>query len=842
MNNKYTKILNVLGHFKAHNSQKNDIHFIGEGNLWVVDTYDRHMHELIRTLIRWGLENTAVNQLEVIGFDNQLNGLFAPFSSHTSGEHSILEILIDMDEFSDLLDRLKNHIFSVQNIIRGEYESLTTYRLNHKKAIESYKLVVLYLNISRLNDEMYEQLFQVVNAGPKAGVSFIIVGNEGHVNYKSFFELAGNFQMLRPGSKSFSLVEPISKLPGDFGPSSQLVETVPYLPYSTEQIVQFNEHLVLEKQDNNNLPQTSINESQKEFRFDENGELIDPNNIWNEIDDHGTAIRKSTYGVKFTIGTYGDEPFEVTLGDEINQRHNALITGAVGQGKSNLISVIIHSLVMNYDPRELELYLLDYKEGVSLKPYIGSDGKNYLPHATAIGLESDIGYGLSVLEHLYDVYKKRMKLFKDKNVKSLKEYREKYPTKKLTRIVVIIDEFQLMFGEDSRFAEKVSGLLEKSVRLYRAAGINFILASQSIAGNTALAANSDQIFSQIPIRVAHKNSSAESQKTLGMGNNAATTLKPREAIVNQEYGDIHENKKVLVAYADEKILMPIRKILYDQSINKGITKAPKVFDSEFRIKVSNKLKEISDNVDRNGQALIGQAIDVEASPAKINFVAEYGENLLLLGTSNRRDNNIIGILESIIYSISFKNTDQSSITIFDFRTVETNDEQNTTFNLFVSYISKTFNINIKFGEAKNFLSEIEQIFDEQQNNKNHYVVCLAMDRANFTTNDIYNAPLTDFLNKGPLLGIHFIGWWIKNSNLVKHVGDLSPKAKDLFNKRILFNAEPNAIQEFTTLMTKWEANENRAMYFDAINDVEPRVIIPYTALLETDIDELKKEK
>src|SRR5699024_5542703 len=338
MNNKYTKILNVLGHFKAHNSQKNDIHFIGEGNLWVVDTYDRHMHELIRTLIRWGLENTAVNQLEVIGFDNQLNGLFAPFSSHTSGEHSILEILIDMDEFSDLLDRLKNHIFSVQNIIRGEYESLTSYSLNHKKAIESYKLVVLYLNISRLNDEMYEQLFQVVNAGPKAGVSFIIVGNEGHVNYKSFFELAGNFQMLRPGSKSFSLVEPISKLPGDFGPSSQLVETVPYLPYSTEQIVQFNEHLVLEKQDNNNLTQTSINESQKEFRFDENGELIDPNNIWNEIDDHGTAIRKSTYGVKFTIGTYGDEPFEVTLGDEINQRHNALITGAVGQGKSNLIS------------------------------------------------------------------------------------------------------------------------------------------------------------------------------------------------------------------------------------------------------------------------------------------------------------------------------------------------------------------------------------------------------------------------------------------------------------------------------------------------------------------------
>ena len=74
-------------------------------------------------------------------------------------------------------------------------------------------------------------------------------------------------------------------------------------------------------------------------------------------------------GITFTVGRYGTSAIAITLGDEINQRHNALVTGAVGQGKSNLISVIVHSLCHRYSPQELQLYLLDFKEGVTLQRF-----------------------------------------------------------------------------------------------------------------------------------------------------------------------------------------------------------------------------------------------------------------------------------------------------------------------------------------------------------------------------------------------------------------------------------------------------------------------------------------
>ncbi len=50
----------------------------------------------------------------------------------------------------------------------------------------------------------------------------------------------------------------------------------------------------------------------------------------------------------------------------------------------------------------------------------------------------------------------------------------------------------------------IADYLEKSVRLFRVMGIHFILSSQTIGGNQILIGRMDSIFSQIPIRIAHK--------------------------------------------------------------------------------------------------------------------------------------------------------------------------------------------------------------------------------------------------------------------------------------------------------------------------------------------------
>lgn len=113
----------------------------------------------------------------------------------------------------------------------------------------------------------------------------------------------------------------------------------------------------------------------------------------------------------------------------------------------------------------------------------------------------------------------------------------------MPRIVVVIDEFQMMFGDDINEGQKIAEKLEKSVRLFRAAGIHFILASQTLGGNMALSYKKDSICAQIPIRIALKNSFMESQQTLSLNNSAAAFLRPREAIINLDYGEISQNKK-----------------------------------------------------------------------------------------------------------------------------------------------------------------------------------------------------------------------------------------------------------------------------------------------------------
>ena len=116
--------------------------------------------------------------------------------------------------------------------------------------------------------------------------------------------------------------------------------------------------------------------------------------------DEQTWAQSSAEGITFSVGRYGMAPITITLGDEVNQRHNVLITGAVGQGKSNLISVMVHSLCHRYSPDELQLVMLDFKEGVTLQRLAEQQDGTFLPHARVLGLEADREFAVAVLEHL----------------------------------------------------------------------------------------------------------------------------------------------------------------------------------------------------------------------------------------------------------------------------------------------------------------------------------------------------------------------------------------------------------------------------------------------------------
>ncbi len=229
-------------------------------------------------------------------------------------------------------------------------------------------------------------------------------------------------------------------------------------------------------------------------------------------------------GIAATIGIQADgRPYQIEIGNPVGTTHHGLIGGTVGSGKSNLLHVIIGQLAQTYGPDELELYLLDFREGVEFQPYLE------LPHARVVALESEREFALSVLDHLRSEMVRRADLFRlapGGAVGAIWEYRRQ-TGKVLPRILLIIDEFQVLFNEDDRLAQDAARILEDLVKRARGFGIHVLLSSQS---PTVAGVYGNRIYDQMGLRIALRCSEADSQALVGT--DAANKLdRPGLAIV-----------------------------------------------------------------------------------------------------------------------------------------------------------------------------------------------------------------------------------------------------------------------------------------------------------------------
>ncbi|GAA8607652.1 hypothetical protein HpBT318_04620 [Helicobacter pylori] len=90
-------------------------------------------------------------------------------------------------------------------------------------------------------------------------------------------------------------------------------------------------------------------------------------------------------------------------------QNHTLICGRSGSGKSNFLHVLIQNLAFYYAPNEIQLFLLDYKEGVEFNAYAK---EGILEHARLVSVASSVGFGVSFLSWLDKETKKRGELFK----------------------------------------------------------------------------------------------------------------------------------------------------------------------------------------------------------------------------------------------------------------------------------------------------------------------------------------------------------------------------------------------------------------------------------------------
>ena len=228
---------------------------------------------------------------------------------------------------------------------------------------------------------------------------------------------------------------------------------------------------------------------------------------------HGAGDARDKLSIPFALAPDG-APVALEFGDAVADglSHFALATGTTGTGKSSLLHAIILSGLLTYSPAELELYLLDFKQGVEFEIY-----RNYrLPHVRVVALDADQAFGVSVLDALAAELERRARLYQELGVTSYAAARAA-TNEPLPRVLVVLDEFQVLLNEatDRRAAARAATILRTFFQTARAFGMHFILTTQALSSLTSGCSMGLNDFSQVNVRIGLNNSEAEHQRLFG---------------------------------------------------------------------------------------------------------------------------------------------------------------------------------------------------------------------------------------------------------------------------------------------------------------------------------------
>lgn len=263
---------------------------------------------------------------------------------------------------------------------------------------------------------------------------------------------------------------------------------------------------------------------------------------------------------------------------------NGLIVGRIGSGKTNLLHVIIQQLCTKYSPDELILYLIDLKQA-EFHTY----GHYRLPHAKVVASRTDRGFCLNVLQDVHLEVERRNSLFTQaanqhrKTVVNLAQYRE-VTGETLPQLVLIADEFTVLFSVDDRISAEARRLIEQIAKLGRSSGIHLLLATQALQHNTL----GPSIKDQFVMRIALMCDNNTIETLFGTHNQLARTLKRRgEAIFNYTAGTEDGNRRAQVYIQHADTPKYIESLHGYASQNNLYTRVPMVFEGDIPSRVND---------------------------------------------------------------------------------------------------------------------------------------------------------------------------------------------------------------------------------------------------------------
>ncbi|KHL82587.1 FtsK/SpoIIIE domain-containing protein [Helicobacter pylori] len=304
-----------------------------------------------------------------------------------------------------------------------------------------------------------------------------------------------------------------------------------------------------------------------------------------------------------------------------NEQNHTLICDHSGSGKSNFLHVLIQNLAFHYAPNEVQLFLLDYKEGVEFNAYVADTP---LEHARLVSVASSVSYGITFLKWLCDEMQERANRFKQFNVKDLSDYRKHG---EMPRLIVVIDEFQVLFSDNStKGKESVDQSLNTLLKKGRSYGVHLILATQTMHGTDI----NRSLMAQIANRIALAMDAEDSNSILNNDDAACELTPTTEGIFNNNGGHQKHHTKMSIPKAPDDFKPFIKKIHRDFNQRNLTPIDRKIYNGEKPLEMPNTLKA-------NEMRLhLGKKVDYEQKDLIVEFESNESHLLVVSQDLNAR--------------------------------------------------------------------------------------------------------------------------------------------------------------------------------------------------------------
>lgn len=567
----------------------------------------REAKAALSTLVLNMMLSLPANKVRLNVFDFNMTGMADGLTTRLEPELFHHEIVFNYETAGSRIRHLLEHMVMVMK----KYGDLVVYNNRHHEIALPYEIVIL--NCYPYNFDSYiTELMPLFENGPKGGIYFIVLNNTD-------YSLRNQEERHLLDADNYQIID----LPDQCN-NNAIIRYTPFseIPLIANECFKYLNEECKKKPTRQVVKQDFVNMARSPYLP-----------VMSEM--------------SVTIGIDVETKEEVAVRFNSKDYLHSFILGQSGSGKSVLLNNIITSAINKYAPKDLMLYLMDFK-GVEFNKYKG------IKHAKAVLVDnSDPQMTIEILRELKEENRKRVKLWQAEGVANIDGYNKKHPDARMQQILFVADECQVMFSKSDgssngyRIQREIADIVNIIATQGRSQGIHMLLATQTLDDTDI----SGQVINNLTECFLLMSAPADSN--LLVPDSSDLTQK-------QPVGECcYYHKKGLVSHVqtffanDEELDEAIKQSQLKAQGHASNGGAYFRGSAMYWLKDEDKGKIVEESI-KFPVAAIGHNIGVNAQLTTIKLQRDFSENILFFGANNEEQSTgvTINALMSLIISCS----------------------------------------------------------------------------------------------------------------------------------------------------------------------------------------------